>query len=222
MVQKVQCYALQQYLENIGNEVVVINYRPKYKKYRYEKYGNPFINAYKEFQINGMKQAAKKFARTILNYRTGSEHLRQWNGFEDFSEKYLNLTHEYASIDELRKNPPACDLYISGSDQLWNPKLTNGQLDEAYFLNFGDKDVRRITYAISACELDLDRYRVQLVQLCSELEAISLREPEGKESLERLLEKKLAYARTLRFWLIPMYSKKSLQTERLMITMIIL
>lgn len=184
-----QCYALQEYLKSLGHEVAVINYRPLYKKYRYTKYGNPFVNASKEFRTNGVKRAAKKFVRTILDYRQGSEHLRQWNGFTSFCWQYLNLTREYLSVDELRADPPICDLYISGSDQLWNPKLTNGQLDKAYFLDFGDHNTRRISYAISACELNLDRYGIELQNLCSGLDALSLREPDGKNLLEQLLGK---------------------------------
>ena len=187
-----QCYALQEYLRKLGNEVVVINYRPAYKEYRYKKYGNPFVNAYKELQTSGTKSAAKKFARTVLNYRADSEHIRQWNGFKEFCEKYLNLTREYTNIDELRADPPPCELYISGSDQLWNPKLTNGRLDEVYFLNFGNENVRRITYAISACELNLNKYGSQLKELCCGLDALSLRETEGKEKLEFLLGKEIS------------------------------
>lgn len=187
-----QCYALQEYLRTLGHEVVVINYRPKYKEYRYRKYGNPFVNASKELQNAGPKRAIKCFARTILNYRAGSEHLHQWNGFKEFCEKYLNLTRKYDSIDALRTDPPACDLYISGSDQLWNPKLTNGQLDEAYFLNFGNENVRRITYAISTCELNLEQYGRQMKALCGKIDALSLRESEGKDKLQTLLGKHIS------------------------------
>lgn len=186
-----QCYALQEYLKSLGHEVAVINYRPLYKKYRYTKYGNPFVNASKEFRTNGAKRAAKRFVRTILDYRQGSEHLRQWTGFTSFCGQYLNLTREYLSVDELRADPPVCDLYISGSDQLWNPKLTNGQLDRAYFLDFGDYSTRRITYAISACELNLDRYGSELQSLCNGIDALSLREPDGKDKLEQLLGKSI-------------------------------
>lgn len=186
-----QCYALQEYLNSLGHEAIVINYRPQYKEYRYQKYGNPFVNAAKELQTGGPKRAAKKFVRTILNYREGSEYLRQWNGFKYFCEKYLSLTKEYDSVEALRSDPPDCDLYISGSDQLWNPKLTNGKLDEAYFLNFGNENVRRITYAISACELNIDQYGCQLKELCRRLDVLSLREAEGKDKLEILTEKEI-------------------------------
>lgn len=187
-----QCYALQEYLQSLGHEAIVINYCPQYKEYRYKKYGNPFVNAIKELQTGGPKRATKKFVRTILNYREGSEYLRQWNGFKVFCEKYLNLTRKYDSIEALRIDPPDCDLYISGSDQLWNPKLTNGQLDEVYFLDFGNENVRRITYAISVCELNMDQYGCRLKELCHRLDAVSLREVEGKEKLEILIKREVS------------------------------
>lgn len=55
-----QCYALQEYLNSLGHEAIVINYRPQYKEYRYQKYGNPFVNAAKELQTGGPKRAGKK------------------------------------------------------------------------------------------------------------------------------------------------------------------
>lgn len=187
-----QCYALQEYLKSLGHEVAVINYRPQYKEYRYRKYGNPVRNAWKAFRLHGGKRAAKAFVRTILNYRSKSEHIRQWNGFKAFNETYLHLTRVYRRMEELQSDPPVCDVYISGSDQLWNPKLTNGALDEAYFLQFGSEEARRITYAISACELDVPHYGRQIKRLCRRIDALSLREEAGKEELETLLERKIA------------------------------
>ena len=186
-----QCYALKKYLENDDNQVVVINYCPKYKEYRYKKYGNPFINAKMAFKSGGIKRSCKKFLRTLLNYRKESEHIRQWKGFRDFTHRFLNLTKEYSSLDSLQSNPPDCDVYISGSDQLWNPNLTNNDLDEVYFLNFGNPNIKKLTYAVNACELDLDVYGKRVKQLCSPLNYISLREKDNMIALEQIIGKKI-------------------------------
>lgn len=191
-----QCYALQSYLENQGHEVIVINYRPKYKKYRYKKYCNPFKCAVKEYKKGeslplNIKRTAKKFVRSILNYRSDSEHIRQYDGFNAFCSKYLHLSRVYESIEELQKDPPDCDVYISGSDQLWNPKLTNDKLDRAYFLDFGGQNVKKITYAISACELNIDKYGKELKGLFAGLSGISLREKVTKDVFEKLYSGKI-------------------------------
>lgn len=191
-----QCYAMQEYLKSRGHDVVVINYRPDYKKYRYVKYCNPFLTAKKEIEgTKGFKGAAKKyinkFGRTILNFRSDSEHIRQYYGFQSFCQERLNLTQVYTSIEELNQCPPECDVYISGSDQLWNPKLTNNELDSAYFLQFGAKSINRITYAISACEFDPEKNGETLRTLSNQLDHISLREHEGMETIEKLTGKKI-------------------------------
>ena len=61
---------------------------------------------------------------------------------------YPPLTRRYYSFEELQNNPPEADCYIVGSDQVWNPNISK-DLMLAYFLDFGEKDVRRISYASS-------------------------------------------------------------------------
>lgn len=44
--------------------------------------------------------------------------------FEKFLELYVKTTDErYLSEDELIRNCPEADLYISGSDQIWNSDI---------------------------------------------------------------------------------------------------
>lgn len=65
-----------------------------------------------------------------------------------FRYKHFNRTRTYRSLEELRKNPPTSDCLIVGSDQTWNPEISK-ELAMAYFLDFGDKDIKRISYASS-------------------------------------------------------------------------
>ena len=55
--------------------------------------------------------------------------------FENFWNKYYYLTKCYKTFDELKNNPPEADLYIAGSDQIWNTMMENGK-DPAYYLHF--------------------------------------------------------------------------------------
>ena len=70
--------------------------------------------------------------------------------FNNFRKKHFkNLTDKtYRSVEELRRNPPASDCYLVGSDQTWNPQIGK-KLLPAFFLTFGDDSVRRVTYATS-------------------------------------------------------------------------
>lgn len=72
------------------------------------------------------------------------------NGYAQFVAKHCPETSRgYRTADELRRDPPAADVYICGSDQIWNPKLTGGRPDPAYFLDYGDDAIMRISYAAS-------------------------------------------------------------------------
>lgn len=70
--------------------------------------------------------------------------------FNSFRKKYFNhLTPQtYWSLEDLQNNPPQSDCYMVGSDQTWNPNIARDLLP-AFFLKFGDKSVKRVTYATS-------------------------------------------------------------------------
>ena len=53
----------------------------------------------------------------------------------EIRNKYLNLTKKYTSLDELSKECPQADIYLTGSDQVWG-KTENGEYDPAYCLSF--------------------------------------------------------------------------------------
>lgn len=194
-----QCVALKNSLELMGHEVCVINYCPSYQKIKYEKYPNPFKCAQieiKNFQdrntIKRILLYGKCVIKTVLNYSPNSTRLVKKVKFNSFCNQNFNLTQCYSSIKELEENPPKCDVYISGSDQVWNPKLTDDKIDEAYYLNFGSFDVTRIGYAISTCQLDTDAQKTKLNDLLVRFDKLSLRENEKKEELEKIYKDRIS------------------------------
>lgn len=68
--------------------------------------------------------------------------------FEGFWKKYIPVTKRYCSIEQLQNDPPHSDVYMVGSDQVWNPDLTGG-FAKMFFLDFGGENVKRISYASS-------------------------------------------------------------------------
>ncbi len=157
-----QTFALQSYLSNIGFEVSVINYRPgKYK-----------LSLFKCF----MTLRVWHIKKNILEY------LKEVK-LERFRDKYLNQTREYNSLIELKSDPPTFDVYICGSDQIWNPYFTllgEGKPTSTYFLDFGDKNIRRIAYAVSyGCEYYSETATSYAKDLIANFKAISVRELSG-------------------------------------------
>ena len=65
----------------------------------------------------------------------------------EFLKKYLNITEEYNDRKQFENSKKEYDIYVSGSDQIWNTKTTD--FDIAYFLGF-KKEGKRIAYSVSA------------------------------------------------------------------------
>lgn len=68
--------------------------------------------------------------------------------FNRFWNSHIPTTRRYKNIKELQNNSPKADVYIVGSDQVWNPDITKSFAD-IFFLNFGDEQTYRISYASS-------------------------------------------------------------------------
>lgn len=188
--------SLKTILEKLGYSVQVVDYQPYYQKQYYIEYPNPFKAAYWRFKGEwdcslGQRliKAIKWGLVTVRNYKFSKQRHEMKNAFYPFVRKHFNLTEKYDSLGSLKKNPPIADIYICGSDQIWNPKVTFG-LDPAYYLDFGSSQVTRVAYAISPCAaLDTYFFKDELSKLLVNFKAISLREVEKKEELEDIYRK---------------------------------
>ena len=189
-----QCFALQKVLQEMGHDVEVIHYCPSYHAVRYSAKPNPFVmvsQSYKKFRKSNIAtclyHCARSFCKGIYICATKIYKQREIN-FSRFVSKNLNLTKPYNTLKALVKDPPEFDVYISGSDQLWNPELLDGYLDPAYFLAFGNDNIRKITYAVSLKESYTESEKETMAELCKNLDAVCLRESNDTAS-EVLKEK---------------------------------
>lgn len=194
-----QCFALQEKLKSMGYEVEIINYQPWYHKNRYSALKNPIYY--------GRKQAAKKGSGDTIIKRTGRgikgffAVVYSWRHFPEakikdryfstFKKSYLQEGKLYRKVGQLRKYPPKCEVYISGSDQLWNAKLTENRIDPAYLLDFGTDDTKRITYSMGCNFKNLSGPINVLKARMMRFNAISLRENEYYTKIEELTEGKV-------------------------------
>ena len=193
-----QCLALQTKLEELGHEVCVINYRPWYHQNRYTPLKNPIYFAGKRFRepadsvVKRCWHAVDGFGRTVHSWKRYPEVSLKEKKFRPFVKKYLHETKVYRSLKQLQKDPPKCDIYISGSDQLWNCAITNGLFDSAYFLNFGDVKVGRMTYSVGADFRNLEKPEEVLSDLVKKLNVISLREKKWLPVVEKAAGEKIS------------------------------
>lgn len=136
-----QAYALAAYLKKLGHEVQIIDYIPDYLvHYKLTGVSNP---VYDKPVVRELYNIAK------LPGRLAARWGRRKKAYDCFTSQYLPLTERhYASYDELQKYPPEADVYIAGSDQIWNSFFKNGR-DPAFYLQFAPQGCIRASYAAS-------------------------------------------------------------------------
>jgi hypothetical protein len=174
-----QAYALMTYLSNLGNDVEIINYQPDYltRKYDY-KWVNP--------ESSMSRHVATRVIYRILKFLQRQTTIGRKRAFDQFTRDWLRVTKcRYSSFDELKANPPEADLYIAGSDQIWNVFYEAGR-DPAFYLEFV-KQGRRASYAASFSYLDIDEGNLKRISdSLHKFTAISVRERHGLELLSQM------------------------------------
>ncbi len=111
--------------------------------------------------------------------------------FENFSYKYLNLTTKINSDDEFNQISNEFDIFISGSDQIWNPKIVNeeNEIDTRYFLDFVH-DKKKFSYASSiGAHIYTNQEQLVIKELLKDYSYISVREKDSSKYLSELLNK---------------------------------
>lgn len=89
----------------------------------------------------------------------------------------------YQSIRQIRDDPPRCDAFVCGSDQIWNPERFEGAAP--FFLDFGGDDVDRIAYAPSlATDRIPEPMREQYQKWLGRFQAVSVREHSACNAIE--------------------------------------
>lgn len=177
-----QAYALKSYLQNEGYDAELIDYRPKYVT---EKQGYTYAGSLVNSK-NYLKKALYLIAKFPSRYRAK-------RNFGRFLKNELCSTGPiYRNYDELKANPPVADVYICGSDQIWNLRLPNGW-DDAFYLDFV-KAGKRCSYAASmAVDIDFsEKEKKYLREKLSKMDRISVREQKAQQNLQKILYQKVS------------------------------
>lgn len=163
-----QMYALYHSVESLGHAPEVVNYH----------------NAY-------MKAQKHTSRRSWLRQTLGQLlHYRQYRKFHQFEKKRMGRypkapISDPAGLPELAKR---YDAVICGSDQVWNPDITGGDL--SYFLNFCDEDTKRVAYAPSFGLSEFsDDFSNAIRGDLEKFHALSVREAPGQALIADLIGK---------------------------------
>lgn len=169
-----QMYALYTYLKQQGHDPFVIDFKQTYP------------DGYLKWRIGYLfKHPFDIFTAVKNRLFSKRDELCLKQGFHAFLNRFITFTETAQTLDELQQYPPAADLYICGSDQIWNPNEIG--FYAAYFLDFGPTDVKRISYGASFGRKEIPpEYVDVLIMHLKRFEAISVREASGVEIVEQL------------------------------------
>lgn len=172
-----QAYALQKYLEMSGEIAEVVDYRPIY----IEECFGIFIRSLYRDSKKSIKKRIVFWVKTIL--RMPFAIIREYK-FVLFWKNNLKLSPKsYFSYEELRNDELDYTHCIYGSDQIWNPDLTNG-VDNVYFGLF-DNNMNHFSYAASIGKDNLEALELnKIVEGINNLDFVGVREKSGKEILK--------------------------------------
>ena len=175
-----QCLALQRKISDMGYNVEVINYKNNDVDKLYKLF--PSVRDKYNFKTY-VKNAINSIAFLRLNYMHNK-------AFNNFSKEYLNLTKSMTKKEIVESKMFDNSLLVTGSDQVWNPKLAGG-VDDIYFLNFGN-EVKKISYAASIGTSEIDEKYVDSIKKRLEgFQAISVREKTAQKLLENMTNKRI-------------------------------
>lgn len=171
-----QAYALQQTIEELMNhnvEYEIINLRTPIQKEMYK--------------IFFEKKDFKSLVKSILFLKNRKELYIKKELYEEFINKYLNITKEFVSLEELKKEKFSSDIYIAGSDQLWNKYAID--FDWSNYLEFIDNG-KKISYAASFGPKEqkwTEEEKKRIQRNLSEFSYLSVRETESFNNIKTLI-----------------------------------
>lgn len=176
-----QTYATQQILKKCGYDVEFVDYwrRDNLPKSRAERMLEG-STLQKLKPLWGINNFTRKATVSILKSVLEKQRSPMWR----FLEEKVQLTKvRYYSYEELEANPPVADVYITGSDQVWN-SIWNQGIDRSYFLDFAPAGKPRIAFSASIGREQLDTEEIpETKRLLEKYSAISVREQSAVELL---------------------------------------
>lgn len=168
-----QAFALQYIVKKMGFDVQIIDY----------DYPNSFQYA------RGVALPKNDWKAKVIKSMFWLHPYNRYDyKFQDFRNCYFRLSPYYKDFDAIHQKAIPYDLYITGSDQVWNPNFTKG--DTTFLLDFAGKSANKISYASSfSCTQLGKEYEAAYSELLSQYQAISVREYGGVELVKQLTGK---------------------------------
>lgn len=176
---QLQAFALYVTLKSCGHDVKFVKYEPKYLTRPYRYFRNVQL---KHGILSCIKQS---LLHLLFDTKTW---IKTINHYKKFQKKYLPISsREVRSSRDLSELE--YDAFIVGSDQIWNPEITGGKIDDIYSLDFKKNNIKKISYAASFSEKYISKQQLEfLIKRLESFYAISVRENNLKKILQPYLK----------------------------------
>lgn len=170
-----QAYALLKFIEDNGYDCEYIDYQNEFRRKNYDM-GFLIVSSLRERHI-----------MEAIKYSLGAPFLAiRKKAFSNFYNEHVKYSKRvYYSPEELSISNKDYDVFISGSDQIWNPHH-NGA-DVSYLLDFVNNNKKKISYSSSLSITTVpENLREKYIQCLSSIQFLSTRELSGVELIKQL------------------------------------
>lgn len=167
-----QTYALHQYLLCLGHDVSVIDFKCKGNG---DEFLPELVKSNSVASNNFLKRALKILRFKFLEEKS---YQKKWKKFKQFSKQHIALDND---INDIKNR---YDLLFFGSDQIWNPKITNG-FEKMYFGATGSGKAVLVSYAASCGDFSdfSENERKEFCSLMENFDYLGVRESSLNEAL---------------------------------------
>ena len=170
---QLQAFATMKAIRGLGHDCEIINYRLP-----------DAVRASQLYKKTASVRGIVSDAHTTLHYAQFKRRVDRFNAF--VAEEMPQTAKRYGGFADLQADPPSYDVYVAGSDQIWNPYIfEDKQFDPSFLLAFA-KEGRKISYAPSFAVSELPEDKAQqLKDYLEPFSALSVREKRGQTLVER-------------------------------------
>ena len=124
----------------------------------------------------------KQFRTIFRSGKKGREMVRQGK-LRDWADRYIHFRKD---VRDLKAVSDEYDVFVTGSDQVWNPHFGNDVSQAVHFLLFAPSE-KRISYAASISAPEIPTEKMELFQKgFAGMHALSLREQAGADLVKKI------------------------------------
>lgn len=174
-----QAFALREIIEAKGFNCEIISFEISHSKYLFSRYKNI-----------GFKKSSKIFKKKVISYLKKVCEREYAEGIEIRQNLFKNFEQEiphspFYNEKSIKDSLSRYDIFVCGSDQIWNPGLWN----DIYLLKFVPPHIKKISYAASIGRNNLSDKEVKcLKDALMTFSAISVRESDAREIVQKLTQ----------------------------------